>query len=211
MQEGNPVLAYVFWHWKRAEITATDYEHRQRAFHAALAVAPPPGLLGSFSVSFSHAPWASGDGEAYEDWYLVRDFGALGLLNEAAVSASRAPLHEAAAAVSAGMVCSVGPCCVSHSTPIGLGNPMGCPIANSLFSSRRWWSKYKGPYGCARWCSDLPESSACTQQRPSLCPLYSVRSSFRCGRRGPELANQGMRGSRCHTRFVSFTDPRCRS
>jgi hypothetical protein len=96
------VLAYVFWHWKQAEITATDYEHRQRAFHAALTAAPSPGFLGSFSVSFSHAPWASGGGEAYEDWYLVQDFASLGLLNEAAVSASRATPHEAAAAVTAG-------------------------------------------------------------------------------------------------------------
>jgi hypothetical protein len=102
MRDGNPLLAYVFWHWKQAEITATDYEHRQRAFHAALAAAPSPGFLGSFSVSFSHASWAPGGGEAYEDWYLVQDFGALGLLNEAAVSASRAPPHEAAAAVTAG-------------------------------------------------------------------------------------------------------------
>ena len=96
------MLAYVFWHWKQAEITATDYEQRQRAFHAALAAAPSPGFLGSFSVSFSHAPWASGGGEAYEDWYLVQDFASLGLLNEAAVSASRATPHEAAAAVTAG-------------------------------------------------------------------------------------------------------------
>jgi hypothetical protein len=96
------MLAYVFWHWKQVEITATDYEHRQRAFHAALAAAPLPGFLGSFSVSVSHAPWAAGGGEAYEDWYLVQDFGALGLLNEVTVSASRATPHEAAAAVAAG-------------------------------------------------------------------------------------------------------------
>ena len=60
------------------------------AFHAALGAAPPSGVLGSFSVSLSHAPWAAGGGDAYEDWYLVQDFSALGLLNEAAVTASRA-------------------------------------------------------------------------------------------------------------------------
>ena len=96
------MLAYVFWHWKQAETTAKDYESRQRAFHAALAAAPPTGFLGSFSLSFSHAPWVAGGGDGYEDWYLVQDFGALGLLNEAAVSASRAAPHEAAAAVAAG-------------------------------------------------------------------------------------------------------------
>jgi hypothetical protein len=102
MREGNPLLAYVFWHWKQAEITAKDYENCQRAFHAALAAAPSPGFLGSFSVSLAHAPWAAGGGDAYEDWYLVQDFGTLGLLNEAAVSASRAAPHDAAAAVAAG-------------------------------------------------------------------------------------------------------------
>ena len=96
------MLAYVFWHWKQVEITATDYEHYQRAFHAALAAAPSSGFLGSFSVCLAHASWADGGGEAYEDWYLVQGFGALGLLNEAAVSASRAAPHDAAAAVAAG-------------------------------------------------------------------------------------------------------------
>jgi hypothetical protein len=96
------LLAYVFWHWKRAEITAKEYALRQRAFHAALASAPPAGFLRSFSVSITQATWAAGGGDAYEDWYLVKDFGALGLLNEAAVSASRMVPHNAAAAVAAG-------------------------------------------------------------------------------------------------------------
>jgi hypothetical protein len=100
--EGHFLLAYVFWHWKQAEIAANDYEDRQRAFHAALAAAPPSGFLGSFSVSLAHAPWVAGDGSGYEDWYLVEDFAALGRLNEAAVSAGRAAPHDAAAAVAAG-------------------------------------------------------------------------------------------------------------
>ena len=96
------LLAYVFWHWKQAEISAKDYANRQRTFHAALAASPSPGLLGSFSVSLSHAPWAAEGSDAYEDWYLVDDFGALGLLNDAAVSATRAAPHDAAAVVAAG-------------------------------------------------------------------------------------------------------------
>jgi len=96
------MLAYVFWHWRQTQTAAQEYEGRQRAFHAALATAPASGFLRSFSVGLSGAPWAADGGEAYEDWYLVQDFGALGALNEAAVSASRAAPHDAAAAVAGG-------------------------------------------------------------------------------------------------------------
>ncbi|WP_437485368.1 hypothetical protein WME75_00690 [Sorangium sp. So ce1014] len=98
----SPPLAYVFWHWRQPQIAAEEYESRQRAFHAALAAAPSSGFLRSFSVGLSGAPWAAGGGDVYEDWYLVQDFGALGALNEAAVSASRAAPHDAAAAAASG-------------------------------------------------------------------------------------------------------------
>jgi hypothetical protein len=93
-------LAYVFWHWKRPEVETADYEDRQRGFHAALGVSPLPGYLESFSHAIAGAPWTASN-EAYEDWYLVQDFSALGLLNEAAVSGGRAEPHDAAAAVAA--------------------------------------------------------------------------------------------------------------
>jgi hypothetical protein len=98
----NSILAYVFWHWSRPEVGRDQYERRQRAFHAALAAAPPNGFRASFSVALAGAPWTAQGGAAYEDWYLVQDFGALGLLNDAAVSASRAAPHDAAAAVAGG-------------------------------------------------------------------------------------------------------------
>lgn len=94
------MLAYVFWHWKRTEVASKDYEDRQRGFHAALAAAPSSGFVESFSVSLSSAPWAASR-EAYEDWYVVQDFAALGVLNEAAVSGSRLQPHDVAAAVAA--------------------------------------------------------------------------------------------------------------
>lgn len=102
MREAPALLAYVFWHWKRPDVAASEYESRQRVFHTALASAPPAGFHGSFSVGLSGAPWAADGADAYEDWYLVSDFAALGELNEAAVSASRAAPHDAAAAVVAG-------------------------------------------------------------------------------------------------------------
>ena len=95
------MLAYVFWHWKRPDITAMDYEDCQRGFHAALGASPSSGFIESFSVGIANAPWAA-DTDAYEDWYLVRDFAALGALNEAAVSSSRAQPHDVAASVAAG-------------------------------------------------------------------------------------------------------------
>lgn len=95
---GRP-LAYVFWHWRQSTVAPIDYESRQRAFHSALASAPAEGFVASFSVALSGAPWAAAGGDAYEDWYLVRDWSALGALNEAAVSAGRARPHDAAAAV----------------------------------------------------------------------------------------------------------------
>jgi hypothetical protein len=96
------MLAYVFWHWRKAAVSAADYEARQRAFHAALAAEPPRGFHGSFSVGLSGAPWAAEGGDSYGDWYFVEDFAALGALNEAAVSGGRAAAHRAAAEVAAG-------------------------------------------------------------------------------------------------------------
>lgn len=96
------MLAYVFWHWKRPEVASEEYEIKQRAFHTALSSAPPSGFLQSFCAALTGAPWAHGGGEAYEDWYLLDNFAALGELNEAAVAGRRAGPHDAAAAIAAG-------------------------------------------------------------------------------------------------------------
>jgi hypothetical protein len=83
-------LAYVFWHRPFAETSPEDYETRLAAFHAALAATPPPGFSDSCALRL-------GDG-GYEDWYLVADWAALGTLNRHAVTGSRRPPHDAAAA-----------------------------------------------------------------------------------------------------------------
>lgn len=96
------MLAYVFWHWPRPGTAPAAYEAAQRAFHAALAAAPPPGFRRSHSSAIHGAPWAASGGAAYEDWYVVDDAAALDPLNHGAITASRQAPHDAAAALAAG-------------------------------------------------------------------------------------------------------------
>ena len=97
------MLAYVFWHRPGADEDPAAYEARLTAFHAALAEHPPAGFTGSAALRVQAAPWLPGDGPAYEDWYAVEDWEALGGLNDAAVRGERAQPHdEVAARASAG-------------------------------------------------------------------------------------------------------------
>jgi hypothetical protein len=96
------MLAYLFHHWRRRDVAATDYDARLRRFHEALAAAPPRGYAGSHCLAHPGTPWANAGGEAYEDWYLIDDFADLAALNEAAVTASRQAPHDQAAAAAGG-------------------------------------------------------------------------------------------------------------
>ncbi len=96
------MIAYVFWHWPRPDVSAAAYERLQHAFHEALARAPSPGFTGSASAALQGAPWANQGGRAYEDWYWLHDSAALDPLNDAAVTASRQRAHAAAAAAAHG-------------------------------------------------------------------------------------------------------------
>ncbi|HYT11551.1 MAG TPA: hypothetical protein VEL12_02090 [Candidatus Nitrosopolaris sp.] len=82
------MLAYVFSHRPAGGADVADYEAALKRFHAALATAPPAGFLGSSTFRV---------GDRYSDWYLVANSAALDLLNEAAVSGARTPVHDAAA------------------------------------------------------------------------------------------------------------------
>ncbi len=97
------MLAYVFWHWSKADVAPADYEHYQRAFHAALAISAPNGFLKSASFRIDgQAPWLGG-APAYADWYLVDNSAALDPLNVAAVSGvCETPHTQVAQAMSAG-------------------------------------------------------------------------------------------------------------
>lgn len=102
MPTDSNVLAYVFWHWRRDEVSAPQYETLQRRFHQALADAPPDGFLGSSSFAIERAPWAHAGRAAYEDWYHIRDSAAIDELEAGAISASRKLPHDTAAAAAGG-------------------------------------------------------------------------------------------------------------
>ena len=94
-------LAYVFWHWRQPSAERSTYESAQQDFQRVLAASPSSGFVRSFSHAIAGAPWANQGGEAYEDWYLVRDSAALDPLDTAAVTAGRKTAHDAAAALAA--------------------------------------------------------------------------------------------------------------
>jgi hypothetical protein len=94
------VLAYVFWHRPLDESSTDAYEQAQIAFHSSLARIPPIGFRGSMVFRVAGLPWlaraASPDvpGAGYEDWYLLEDYTALGVLNEAAVGSGHRTPHD---------------------------------------------------------------------------------------------------------------------
>jgi hypothetical protein len=92
------MLAYIFWHWPYPRVETADYERDQLAFQRALAAARPGGFLESAIYRTAGAPWLPVGRSAYEDWYLVDDFGSLGPLNDAVVAAVARAAHDRAAA-----------------------------------------------------------------------------------------------------------------
>jgi hypothetical protein len=107
------MLAYVFWHRPRDASEIDAYERAQLAFQRSLARTRPMGMCGSAVFRLAEIPWlagaetetgaetgagADGDGDSnaagYEDWYLLDDFAALGVLNEAAVGHGHRSRHD---------------------------------------------------------------------------------------------------------------------
>ncbi len=89
------MLAYLLWHHPADGIERETYEHACERFHRSLHHSPPAGLRGSAVFRVREPPWpAPAQGEAYEDWYLLDDFAALGVLNEAAVAHGHRSSHD---------------------------------------------------------------------------------------------------------------------
>ncbi len=107
------MLAYLLWHRPAAGVQRSAYEDAATHFHRSLAHNRPAGFLGSALYRVAALPWLDGGdrdagderesgrqggrGAGFEDWYLLADFTALGVLNEAAVAHGHRGAHDAVA------------------------------------------------------------------------------------------------------------------
>jgi hypothetical protein len=99
---GPGMLAYVFWHWRYPSVEKTSYQKRIIDFQETLNTHKPSGFLYSAVFEIEHVPWAGGEGEAYEEWYVLDNSAALDVLNEAAVTGPCKEPHNQIAIYAAG-------------------------------------------------------------------------------------------------------------
>jgi hypothetical protein len=96
------LLGYVFWHRPRSGTPRRAYEKKLVAFQESLKAHRPDGFIDALSFRVEGRPWSKRRSKGYEDWYLVNDFGSLGVLNEAAVAGSTRSPHDDIAREAAG-------------------------------------------------------------------------------------------------------------
>jgi hypothetical protein len=90
------VLAYVFWHRPAPGVEPEGYAAAVSRFHRSLAARPPAGFVRSASLRATGLDWFE-TGEGFEDWYVIEDFAAIGVLNAAAVGPGHLTAHDEAA------------------------------------------------------------------------------------------------------------------
>jgi hypothetical protein len=93
------MLAYLSWHRAAAGVEPAAYEQALERFHRSLAHQPPSGFRGSSAFRLSELPWlapVAGAEQApgYEDWYLLEDWTAVGVLEEAAIAHGHRTAHD---------------------------------------------------------------------------------------------------------------------
>jgi hypothetical protein len=180
------VIAYVFWHRHGEDADGAGYEDALLAFHRSLNRSQPVGMLGSATFRVPRAPWL--DGEGYEDWYLVQDFTALGVLNEAAVGRGHRTTHDRAArgiADGAGGLYSL----VEGERGLAPGEP-GSPspavwVARPPGSPERRLGELLGD-GMDPSCASLWRRLMVLGPAPEYCLLASEASAGVAGTRLPE-------------------------
>jgi hypothetical protein len=149
------MLAYVFWHRPTKGIDPEEYEEAQRGFHGALEVT-------SACFRLAELPFSK-EGNGYEDWYLVEDWGKLGELNSTAVDSTRRADHGRAASHAAegwGAVYS-----------LVRGHPASIP------EGVRWLDKPRG-IATDQFLASLPEATVWRRQMvlgpgPEFCAVSS--------------------------------------
>jgi hypothetical protein len=99
------VLAYLSWHRPAPGIDAAAYERALEQFHRSLAHRAPRGFCRSATFRVPELPWlaspqSAADTGGYEDWYVLEDWAALGVLEEAAVSRGHVSAHDKVASLS---------------------------------------------------------------------------------------------------------------
>jgi hypothetical protein len=105
------VLAYLSWHRPAPTVEREPYERALEQFHRSLKHQPPSGFRGSASYRAVTLPWLSGGSASppttgsyaaggYEDWYLLEDWAAVGVLEEAAVAHGHVSAHDRVASLS---------------------------------------------------------------------------------------------------------------
>ena len=125
------MLAYVFWHRRRAETPVADYQAALEAFHVSLLDARLSGFRRTMIFQTGDLPWLSTPDFLFEDWHLLDGSAVIDPLNEAAVSDDRAlPHHRIAALVDSG---------VAGLYRLRLGDPM-----SSAPTAAYWFSKPAG-------------------------------------------------------------------
>jgi len=88
------MLAYVFWHERRADADDAAYRADLAEFHRRLSATAPPGFAGSRTFAVETLPWREDGGAVFEDWYLLSGSGELDRLDEIAVSGDRSAPHD---------------------------------------------------------------------------------------------------------------------
>jgi hypothetical protein len=96
------MLTYLSWHRAAAGVEPAAYEQALERFHRSLAHQPPRGFRGSSALRLSELPWLAPVAGAehapgYEDWYLLDDWTAVGVLEEAAIAHGHRTAHDAIA------------------------------------------------------------------------------------------------------------------
>jgi hypothetical protein len=189
------MLAYVFWHRPRDPAATEPYEHALIAFHRSLARSLPVGTRASATFRVAELPWLALGSDAasaavaeelgeepgareavgYEDWYLVEDFAALGVLNEAAVGRGHLTSHDEIAhrfgAGAGGLYALLEgePCAAAFAeavTAVWISRPLGRATGTKRRDLVELLGDGMAPTHASLWCRQLVFGPA-----PDLCLL----------------------------------------